>query len=435
MPITRRDFAAGVSAAALMPTLSSSSHAQTAAVTTRLPKTYAGARLRVLFGSGGAWDIMKRGLDEFSTATGIALEVTTAQYMDRYTKMMLDVTSGSNSFDTFPLAYQWKFDAAPYLADLSNINSEIKDSPPLDLEDYPAKPLEIYSKVDGRLISIPVIGDLTFIAWNKRLYEAAGLDPERGPATWEELVANGKKLTGGDKFGLGMAAGKNIQTACMWMLVFLSAGGRYFAENGQPALNSKEGVAALEYMVNQFKPISPSGNLTWDFSEVCDSFGSGQSAQALMWPAGFGIISDPKKYPASAGNFGWSVTPGGSLLGGHGVAVSAKSPNIEAAKLFVSWLGSKEIVRRTALNGGAPLRSSVLRDPELVAKYPFYPAVYAGLSGTVQQFMPVKEVEQIHRLMFEQMNAALSGMKPAKAACDDMQSRVLDFMKRRGILK
>jgi multiple sugar transport system substrate-binding protein len=434
--LTRRDFHRGLLGASALTLLKTPAFAQTgpAEVTKKLPKTFAGSTVRILFGTGTTWDILAQAGKEFTEATGIKLDFTMGQYMDRYTKMVLDLTTGTNSYDIYPVAYQWKYDVATYLADLSKIDSEVEGAPALDLDDYASRPLEIYGKVDNRLIALPVLGDVTFVLWNKNLFEKARLDPDKAPSSWDEIVQNGKKITGDKRYGFGMPAGKNIQTASIWMQQFNSRGGKYFDDKGYPQFNSDAGLAALEFMVEQLQPLSPPGSLSWDISETVNSFATETSAQMQAWPSGIGILADPAK-SAAAGHFGWAVPPQGSLLGGHGLGLNAKAKNMQPAKLFLAWLTSKEIVMRTTLAGGAPVRMSAFTDPELVKRYPHFPMVAKGLQGPVFSFVPLKEAEQVHRIIFDEANAALAKTKPVKLAMSDMQQQVADFVKRRGYLR
>lgn len=434
--ITRRTFHRGVLAASAATAFGRPALAQLepASVTRSLPKTFSGSTVRILFGTGTTWDILAAASKEFSEATGIKLDFTFGQYMDRYTKMLLDVTTGTNSFDIYPVAYQWKYDVAQYLVDLTKIDAEVEGAPPLDIDDYASRPLDIYGRVDGRLIALPVLGDATFVLWNKKRYQEAGLDPEKVPTSWEEIAANGGKLGGDNRYGYGMPGGKNVQTATVWMQQFNGRGGKYFDDKGVPQFNSEAGVAALDFMVSQLQPLSPPGNLSWDISELVNSFSTETSAQALMWPSGMGLLADPKK-SAAAGHFGWTVPPQGSLLGGHGLGVNAKARNMKPAKLFLAWLTSKEIVRRTTMAGGAPVRMSALRDPELIARNPHFPAVATALQGPVFSFVPLKEAEQVHRIIYDEVNAALAKTKSVKVAMNDMQNGVTDFVKRRGYLR
>ena len=57
------------------------------------------------------------------------------------------------------------------------------------------------------------------------------------------------------------------------------------------------------------------------------------------------------------------------------------------------------------------------------------------MSGTVVEFPPVPESEQVLIMIYNQVNAALSGQKSADQAADDLQKEVEDFVRKAGYLK
>ena len=164
------------------------------------------------------------------------------------------------------------------------------------------------------------------------------------------------------------------------------------------------------------------------------SFSTAQSAQAVIWPGAFSILADPTK-SAVAGKFGLAPPPGGALLGGTSIGVNAKSTKAEAARLYVLWITSQEIVRRTAMSGTAPARLSALSDPALVAKYPYFPDVKAAMLGDTFGYIPMKEAEQVNMMAADEANAACAHSKSPEQAAADLQEKVTQFMKRRGYLR
>ncbi len=127
--------------------------------------------------------------------------------------------------------------------------------------------------------------------------------------------------------------------------------------------------------------------------------------------------------------------PQASLLGGWSMGVNDSSRSKDAAKLYVAWLTSPEIVRRMGLIGGAPARISALKDAELIKQAPNRPAVLAGLQGDVAEYPPIKEAEQIHIMIYDEVNAAVAKIKTPEQAASDLQGKVESFMRRRGYLK
>lgn len=431
--ITRRRFtqSAALGAAGLM----SSRIANAAAddVTRNLPRTYSGRSLNITWGSTPAYAQITAYCNRFTEATGIELKFVILQQADRYQKMILDATSNTNSFDVSITAYQWKEEVAPYFADLSKIDQEIKGLPPLNLSDYPQRALEAYSRVGDKMVTMPLLGDASLLIWNKKALADAGL-PETKPATWEDVYQNGGKLVGGQRYGFNMPAGKSIQTACVWITLFHSFGGSYFDDKGAPTFNSEAGIKATRFMAERLGKISPPGNLTWDFPEMINSLATGQSAQGYMWAGGLSTLFDPAK-SAVASTVGFSPTPEAVLLGGWGLGVNSKGRNVEAAKLFVGWLTCADIARQIALVSGSPCRTSTFSDPEVVAKYPGVPAVLQGMQGKVATYPPIKEAEQLNIIIYDQVNAACAGTKTPEQAAADMQTNVTTFMRRRGYLK
>src|SRR5665213_1577126 len=56
-------------------------------------------------------------------------------------------------------------------------------------------------RYEGKTYGIPFQRSTQVMYWNKDAFKAAGLDPERPPANWDELVDYGKKLTVRDSAG------------------------------------------------------------------------------------------------------------------------------------------------------------------------------------------------------------------------------------------
>jgi multiple sugar transport system substrate-binding protein len=402
-------------------------------VTRALPRTYAGRSLSITWGSTPAYAQISAYCGKFSEVTGIELKFVPLQQADRYQKMVLDATSNTNSFDVSITAYQWKDEIAPYFADLSKIDHEIKGIPPLDLADYPQRALDAYSRVGDKLVTLPLLGDASLLVWNKKAFQEVGL-PETPPATWEAVYQGGAKLVGGQRYGFNMPAGKSIQTACVWITLFHAYGGSYFDAKGAPTFNSEAGVRATRFMASQLGKVSPPGNLTWDFPEMINSVASGQAAQGFMWGGGLSTLFDPAK-SAVATTLGYSPTPEAVLLGGWGLGINAKGRNVDAAKLFVGWLTSAAVSRQIALVSGSPCRTSTFTDPEVVAKYPGVPAILQGMQGKVATYPPIKEAEQLNIIIYDQVNAACAGTKTPEQATADIQAGVSTFMRRRGYLK
>lgn len=63
---------------------------------------------------------------------------------------------------------------------------------------------DIYT-VDGKIYGVPRTGYSMGLIYNKKLFEQAGLDPDKPPATWEEVRADAKKIAALGKGTVGYA--------------------------------------------------------------------------------------------------------------------------------------------------------------------------------------------------------------------------------------
>src|SRR3954468_20826101 len=69
--------------------------------------------------------------------------------------------------------------------------------------------------VDGELYAIPFQNSTPLLYYNKDHFKEAGLDPEKAPQTWAELVEAARKLTKPDRMGFGLPEGYDY---CGWIM-------------------------------------------------------------------------------------------------------------------------------------------------------------------------------------------------------------------------
>lgn len=79
----------------------------------------------------------------------------------------------------------------------------------IDFDDYLPGVRGYYSLSDGRMMSMPFNSSTTVVWYNKDAFRAAGLDPEKFPATWQELTEALPKLKG--------AAGTEVPMSTAWL--------------------------------------------------------------------------------------------------------------------------------------------------------------------------------------------------------------------------
>ena len=151
-------------------------------------------------------------------------------------------------------------------------------------EFYPA--FMANGQVDGKTWSIPFQRSTIVLYWNKDAFKEAGLDPEKAPASWDEMVEMSKKLVKKDASGNTARWGVEIPTTgyAYWMLQALAI------ENGQKLMNdagnevyltAPKTVAALDYWVDLSRKhnVMPMGSIDW--ATLRTDFLEGKTA--MMW--------------------------------------------------------------------------------------------------------------------------------------------------------
>lgn len=151
-------------------------------------------------------------------------------------------------------------------------------------EFYPA--FMANGQVDGKTWSIPFQRSTIVLYWNKDAFKEAGLDPEKAPASWDEMAEMAKKLVKKDASGNTARWGVEIPTTgyAYWMLQALAI------ENGQKLMNdagnevyltAPKTVGALEYWVDLSRKhnVMPTGTIDW--ATLRTDFLEGKTA--MMW--------------------------------------------------------------------------------------------------------------------------------------------------------
>ena len=127
---------------------------------------------------------------------------------------------------------------------------------------------------------------------------------------------------------------------------------RCLTPNGKPAVNSPEGIAALEFMLELGK-YSPPGYASFNADEVGAHLLQGTAAMSINWPAWISSFSDPAKSKV-IGKMEFATLPGAQKpgqaeIGNWLIAIPRDSQNAEAAMDFLLWATTAEQMKRSAL--------------------------------------------------------------------------------------
>jgi multiple sugar transport system substrate-binding protein len=223
--------------------------------------------------------------------------------------------------------------------------------------------------------------------YRKDLFEKYSL---KQPETWNDVVTAAKTINeseanganGAKVYGYVMRAAQGNAAVADFMPIFWAFGGEMFDESGRPTVNSPEGIAALEFMLELGK-YSPPGYPSFNADEVGAHLLQGTAAMSINWPAWISSFNDASKSKV-LGQMEFTTLPGAQKpgqaeIGNWLIAIPRDSQNTAAAMDFLLWATSAEQMKRSAQRGNPPTRRSLFNDPELVAKNPAYPAQLRSL--------------------------------------------------------
>jgi sn-glycerol 3-phosphate transport system substrate-binding protein len=203
------------------------------------------------------------------------------------------------------------------------------------------------SQVDGLTWGIPFQRSTPVIYWNKTLFEEAGLDPERPPETWAEMVEMGRALTIRDEAGNVTQWGVRIPTSGNpWLFTALvaAAGGEVVNETGTEVyFDTPEALEALEWLVglSQEEGIMAEGVIDWGATPR--AFLDGENAITWTTTGNLTNIRENATFPFGVAKLPaherrCAVTGGGNIY----LFAGAGEEETRAAVDFVKWATSAE---------------------------------------------------------------------------------------------
>ncbi len=211
---------------------------------------------------------------------------------------------------------------------------------------------------DGKQWGVPVAFSTKALYWNKDLFTAAGLDPEKAPATWAEEIADAKAIkekTG--KAGFGVVAKTFDNTMHQLLHWIYTNSGSVIDANNKITLDSPENLAALTAL-KDITAYAEEGPTSYEQNEVRAIFLDGKLGMIQASVGAKGLLKDAKfKWGVAPLPLGPSAKGPGTLLITDSLAVFKGTGVEEQAISLAKFLASPENQPKyEAVEGLTPLR-------------------------------------------------------------------------------
>jgi len=315
---------------------------------------------------------------------------------------------------------------------------------------------------DGVTYGIPTNNETMAFIWNADVFKRAGLDPDKAPATWDDVVKYSKQIH--DKLGIagyGLVARKNAgNTPYRFMPQLWAYGGGVFDEATanpgykQIQLDSPQSKQALQasydmYVRDKSVPVSALTNQQADNQPL---FLAGQLGMMISHPSDYGVMKDLQKKATGADkdkaqtvidNMRYGLIPTGPdgkravVFGGSNIHilkpeyVDGGKVDEPAAKALICMWASPEWSLKLAYVGSNPGNLNGFLTP--LMKKRLEETKFLDVTTSMLPYgIPFPALPQSPEIMNiivpDMLQNALTGAMTVDQAADDAAAKVKDLM-------
>jgi sn-glycerol 3-phosphate transport system substrate-binding protein len=295
-----------------------------------------------------------------------------------------------------------------------------------------------YTSPKGEMVSFPFNSSTTVLYFNKDMFAKAGLDADKGPVTWQDVLATAAKLkANGEKctYTTGWQSWVHLENFSAWHNTeFATKNNGFGGLDARLKFNSPLHVKHIENMANWAKQ----GYFTYAGrkNEPEAKFYSGECAMLTSSSAAYANIAKNAKFKFAVSALPYYAevqgAPQNTIIGGASLwAMSGKpAEEYKAIAKFFKFLSQPELQAKWHQETGyLPITKAAY---ELTKKSGFYEK-NPGTDVSVQQ-MIVKTTEksrgirlgnfvQIRGVIDEELENVWTGKKTAKEALDNAVKR------------
>ncbi|MFF1586857.1 ABC transporter substrate-binding protein [Streptomyces sp. NPDC058286] len=288
--------------------------------------------------------ILQPELDKFEKQTGIKVKLEVVPWSDLLTRILTATTSGEGP-DVLNIGNTW---SSSLQATGALLPWDQKNFDKIGGKDRFVESALGSTGAQGKdPAAVPLYSMAYALYYNKAMFKEAGIT--EAPKTWDELTADGAKISKGGKWGLG-AEGSNLSNNIHQVFVLAKQhGGDFFTADGKADFTNDAAVAAVKQYVDMMatnKIIAP-GNAEYAKNQSLSDFSKGKTAMVLWQAAATTFKSQGMQddewgvapVPVQSGAPGAGKATN-SMVAGINLAVFKNTKNIDGSMKFVKFMTS-----------------------------------------------------------------------------------------------
>ena len=295
-----------------------------------------------------------------------------------------------------------------------------------------------YTAPNGQMMSFPFNSSTTVFYYNKDAFKAAGLDPEKAPTTWPEVVSYAAKLkASGSKcpFTTSWMTWAQLESFSTWHnTTYASKNNGFGGLDARLEFNSPLHVRHFENLAN----MSKQGLFVYKgrASKAITPFTSGECAMFVGSSGSYASVKRDAKFQFAESTLPYypdvAGAPQNTIVGGASLWVMAGKPasHYKGVAQFFNFLSNPQVQSESHMRTGyLPITTAAF---ELTEKSGFYKknpgtdvAVNQMVRKTTEKSRGVRlgNLPQIRAILDEETEQIWTGKKTAKEALDTAVQR------------
>ncbi|MFE7813136.1 ABC transporter substrate-binding protein [Streptomyces sp. NPDC057433] len=308
--------------------------------------------------------VLQPELDKFEKRTGIKVTLEVVPWSDLLNRILTATTSGQGP-DVLNIGNTW---SASLQATGALLPWDAKNFEKIGGRDRFVDSALGSTGAEGQdPAAVPLYSMAYALYYNKQMLADAGVDEP--PATWDELVAAGKKVSGDGKWGIAMEGSNPSENVHHAFVLAKQHGAGFFTADGTPDFTNDGVVTAVKQYVDLMakdRIIAP-GNAEYARNQSVSDFAKGRTAMLLWQSASANLTSQGMSeddygiapVPVQSGTPG-AGTQVNSMVAGINLAVFRNSDNIDGATEFVKFMTSdaEQRILNTAYSSIPPVKAA-----------------------------------------------------------------------------